>query len=118
MCQCDEHVLQGVWKPSKIANPDYFEDKEPLKNLDPIGAVAVEIWTMDQGYYFDNVLVSNDGEKAKEYREKYWQPKHEVEEVCLQLALLLSGAQNCRSLACRLGCLDSNAVVASYMGLW
>ena len=71
-----------MWKPSKIANPDYFEDKEPLKNLDPIGAVAVEIWTMDQGYYFDNVLVTNDAEKAKEYREKYWQPKHEVEEVC------------------------------------
>ena len=71
-----------MWKPSKIANPDYFEDKEPLKNLSPIGAVAVEIWTMDQGYYFDNVLVTNDAEKAKEYREKYWQPKHEVEEVC------------------------------------
>ena len=70
-----------MWKPSKIANPDYFEDKEPLKNLDPIGAVAVEIWTMDQGYYFDNVLVTNDAEKAKEYREKHWQPKHEVEEV-------------------------------------
>lgn len=74
--------MQGVWKPSKIANPDYFEDKEPLKNLDHIGAVAVEIWTMDQGYYFDNVLVTNDAEKAKEYRDKYWQPKHEVEQVC------------------------------------
>lgn len=70
-----------MWKPRKIANPDYFEDKEPLANLGPIGAVAVEIWTMDQGYYFDNVLVTNDAEKAKEYREKYWQPKHEIEQV-------------------------------------
>lgn len=74
-------MWQGVWKPRKIANPDYFEDKEPLKNLGPIGAVAVEIWTMDEGYYFDNVLVTNDVEKAKEYREKYWQPKHEIEQV-------------------------------------
>lgn len=83
-------MQQGVWKPSKIENPDYYEDKEPLSNLGPIGAVAVEIWTMDQGYYFDNVLVTNDAEKAKEYREKYWQPKHEVEEVFSSpLALLL-----------------------------
>ncbi|KAL3157665.1 hypothetical protein ABBQ32_012105 [Trebouxia sp. C0010 RCD-2024] len=76
----DNPEYKGVWKPRKIANPDYFEDKEPLKNLGPIGAVAVEIWTMDQGYYFDNVLVTNDAEKAKEYREKYWQPKHEIEQ--------------------------------------
>lgn len=25
------NVLQGIWKPRKIANPDYFEDKEPFK---------------------------------------------------------------------------------------
>jgi len=23
--------LQGIWKPRKIDNPDYFEDKEPFK---------------------------------------------------------------------------------------
>lgn len=74
-------LLQGVWKPSKIANPDFFEDKQPLKNLADISAVAVEIWTMDEGYYFDNVLVSNQPEKAQEYREKYWAPKHEHELV-------------------------------------
>ena len=37
---------------------------------------------MDQGYYFDNVLVANEASKAEEYRSKYWQPKHEVELVC------------------------------------
>ena len=74
--------MQGVWKPSKIANPDYFEDKTPLNNLGDIGAVAVEIWTMDQGYFFDNVVVANEASKAAEYRTKYWQPKHELEVVC------------------------------------
>ena len=24
-------MLQGIWKPRKIENPDYFEDKEPFK---------------------------------------------------------------------------------------
>ena len=79
-----QHVwyLQGVWKPKKISNPDYFEDETPLNNLGDIGAVAVEIWTMDQGYFFDNVLVTNKADKAQEYRTNYWQPKHEIEVVC------------------------------------
>lgn len=77
-----------MWAPAKIANPDYFEDKEPLKNLADIAAVAVEIWTMDEGYYFDNVLVSNDVLKAQEYREKYWAPKHEHELVSRRVAFL------------------------------
>lgn len=79
-----QHVwyLQGIWKPKKISNPDYFEDETPLNNLGDIGAVAVEIWTMDQGYFFDNVLVTNKAEKALEYRTNYWQPKHEHEVVC------------------------------------
>lgn len=24
-------MLQGIWKPRKIDNPDFFEDKEPFK---------------------------------------------------------------------------------------
>ena len=84
-----------MWKPKKISNPDYFEDETPLKNLGDIGAVAVEIWTMDQGYFFDNVLVTNKADKAQEYRTNYWQPKHEHEVVgtcsrILFLATLLS----------------------------
>lgn len=75
----DNPEYKGIWKPSKIANPDYFEDKQPLTNLGDIGAVAVEIWTMDEGYFFDNVLVTNKADKAAEYRTNYWQPKHEHE---------------------------------------
>ena len=36
---------------------------------------------MDQGYFFDNVLVTNKADKAQEYRTNYWQPKHEHEVV-------------------------------------
>lgn len=37
---------------------------------------------MDQGYFFDNVVVANEASKAAEYRTKHWQPKHELEVVC------------------------------------
>lgn len=73
--------MQGIWKPAKIANPDYFTDDTPLANIGKIGAVGVEIWTMDDGIYFDNILVANDPQLAEEYREKYWAPKAAKEKV-------------------------------------
>ena len=33
-----------------------------------VGAAAIEIWTMDDGYSFDNVVVSNSAQEAAEVR--------------------------------------------------
>ena len=49
-----------MWKPRKIANPKYYKDDTPLANIGKINAVAIEIWTMDSGFYFDNIVVAND----------------------------------------------------------
>lgn len=38
-------AYKGEWKPRKIPNPNYFEDEHPAR-MDPIGALAVEVWTM------------------------------------------------------------------------
>ena len=81
LCQKCCCVVQGIWKAAKIANPDYFTDDTPLANIGKIGAVGVEIWTMDDGIYFDNILVANDPQLAEEYREKYWAPKAAKEKV-------------------------------------
>lgn len=71
--------FQGPWAPRKIANPDYFEDTEPLKNIGKIGGAAIEIWTMDNNYYFSNILATDDLEHAEEYREKFWKQKQQLE---------------------------------------
>ena len=71
--------MQGVWAPSKIANPDYFLDESPLDNLGKIGGLAIEIWTMDEGYYFSNILVSSDEDDAQAKRDEFWEPKKGVE---------------------------------------
>ena len=34
---------------------------------------------MDDGYFFDNIVVSNSAEEAAEVREKTWLPKKEIE---------------------------------------
>ena len=72
-------LSQGPWAPRKIANPDHFLDESPLQNLGSIGGVAIEIWTMDEGYLFDNVLIANEASDAEEKRTSLWGPKKEAE---------------------------------------
>ncbi len=77
-CASDDETrcaLQGPWAPRKIANPHHFVDDAPLSKLGKIGAAAVEIWTMDTGYYFDNVLVASSPATAAAHRERHWAPK-------------------------------------------
>ena len=73
--------LQGVWKPALIANPAYYKDEMPLANIGKIDAVAIEIWTMDSGFFFDDIVVANDPSLAAEFREKTYGPK-KATEVC------------------------------------
>ena len=54
-------------------------DKTPLKNLGDIGGVAIEIWTMDEGYYFSNVFVGTDADEAEKYRDSHWASKKDIE---------------------------------------
>ncbi|DBA04822.1 TPA: hypothetical protein N0F65_004459 [Lagenidium giganteum] len=74
-------AYKGEWEPRKIKNPAYFEDAHPAR-MDPIGALAIEVWTMSEGITFDNFWLGNDLKKAQEFANLTWAPKHakEVEE--------------------------------------
>lgn len=72
----DNPAYKGVWKPRQIANPFFFNDTEPMAHIGEIGAVAIEIWTMDENYFFDNILITNSVEEAAEVRATTWEPKH------------------------------------------
>ncbi|TDH68387.1 hypothetical protein CCR75_003572 [Bremia lactucae] len=71
-------AYKGEWKPRKIPNSNYFDDEHPAR-LDPIGALAVEVWTMTEGIAFDNFWLGNDLKKAQEFAEQTWSPKHAAE---------------------------------------
>ncbi|KAK9811492.1 hypothetical protein WJX72_004772 [[Myrmecia] bisecta] len=80
----DNPDYKGPWSPKKIPNPKYFVDETPLKNIGKIGGVAVEIWTMDDGYFFDNILVSDDPAIAEQHRDELWKPKFVAEEAAAE----------------------------------
>ncbi|KAI3916937.1 hypothetical protein MKW98_014398 [Papaver atlanticum] len=68
---------KGIWKPQEIPNPDYFELEKP--DFEPVAAIGIEIWTMQDGILFDNILIATDEKVAEEYRQKTWKPKFDVE---------------------------------------
>lgn len=70
---------QGEWVQKQIPNPKYYQDEAPLNNVAPIKALAFELWTIDSGYTFDNVLLSTDEAEAQQAREELWKPKHAAE---------------------------------------
>ncbi|CAM6039701.1 unnamed protein product [Sphagnum compactum] len=73
----DNPAYQGIWAPKQIPNPEYFVLEKP--NLEPIAAIGIEIWTMQDGILFDNILVAHDEAVATKYRETTWKPKFDVE---------------------------------------
>ncbi|XP_047156107.1 calnexin homolog isoform X2 [Vigna umbellata] len=70
-------AYKGIWKPRDIPNPAYFELKKP--DFEPIAAIGIEIWTMQDGILFDNILIAKDDKIAESYRETTWKPKFSVE---------------------------------------
>lgn len=83
----DNPAYKGEWKARQIANPAFFEDADPASSLLPIGAVGFELWTMDDGTLFDNVLITRSDEVATDFAAKTWGVRHAVEAAAKAEAL-------------------------------
>ncbi|KAF0301673.1 Calnexin [Amphibalanus amphitrite] len=70
----DNPAYKGKWAPRRIANPAYFKDTEPFK-MTSIGAVGMELWSMSDGIYFDNILISDSLVDAQQFAEETFQLK-------------------------------------------
>ncbi|KAJ5168160.1 Calnexin [Penicillium canariense] len=76
----DNPAYKGPWAPRKIANPNYFEDKTP-SNLEPMGAIGFEIWTMQNDILFDNIYIGHSVEEAEQLRKETFDVKYPIEEA-------------------------------------
>lgn len=68
----DNPNYKGKWKPRKIPNPDFYEDKTPFK-MSSIGAVGIELWSMTDGIYFDNIVITDDKLVADQWAKDTWE---------------------------------------------
>jgi len=62
-------AYKGEWVHPKIANPDYKEDAE-IYVYENNKYIGIEIWQVKSGTIFDNILVTDDVEIAKQWAEK------------------------------------------------
>ncbi|KAF7938144.1 hypothetical protein BELL_0045g00070 [Botrytis elliptica] len=76
----DNPAYKGVWAPRKIKNPDYYEDKTP-SNLEPMGAIGFEIWTMQSDILFDNIYIGHSVEDAAKFADETFNEKHPIEQL-------------------------------------
>jgi len=71
---------KGEWKPRMIPNPDYYEDKTPA-NLEPIGGIGFEIWTMNKDILFDNIIITHSIADAEAFQKETFDVKAAVEKA-------------------------------------
>ncbi|KAI6250183.1 Calnexin [Erysiphe necator] len=76
----DNPAYKGAWKPQKIKNPAYFEDKNP-SNLDPMGAIGFELWTMQKDILFDNIFIGHSVEDADQFADDTFHEKSPHEKL-------------------------------------
>ncbi|KAI0172334.1 calreticulin precursor [Hypoxylon sp. FL1284] len=76
----DNPAYKGVWAPRKIKNPNYFEDKNPA-NLEPMGAIGFELWTMQSDILFDNIYIGHSIEEAEKFAQETFFKKSPVEKA-------------------------------------
>ncbi|KAJ5086753.1 calnexin precursor [Penicillium alfredii] len=74
----DNPAYKGPWAPRKIANPGFYEDKTPA-NLEPMGAIGFEIWTMQSDILFDNIYIGHSVEDAAKLRQETFDVKFPIE---------------------------------------
>lgn len=71
-------AYRGPWMPRYIPNPAFYEEKAP-HNLPAIGGVAIEIWTLQEGIAFDNILITHDEGCAEAFSDATFLKKRRIE---------------------------------------
>ncbi|VFQ72477.1 unnamed protein product [Cuscuta campestris] len=69
---------KGKWRTPWIDNPE-FEDDPDLYVLKPVKYVGIEVWQVKAGSLFDNILICDDPQYAKEVVNEIWAKNREAE---------------------------------------
>ncbi|XP_020576981.1 calreticulin-3 [Phalaenopsis equestris] len=92
-------AYKGPWKPKRIKNPNYkgkwkipwidnpeFEDDPDFYVLKPVKYIGIEVWQVKAGSVFDNILICDDPEYAKQVVAEIWTRNREAEKEAFEEA--------------------------------
>lgn len=75
---------KGEWQPKVIPNPNYYEDNHP-SNLDLIGGIGFELWSIEEDILFDNIYLGHSLKEAEFIGNKTFLPKLQLETSTYEL---------------------------------
>lgn len=64
-------AYKGEWKAKQIPNPDFDPNVHVYTDL---GVAGFELWVVNEGSVFDNVLITDSVDEAKAFAEETWAP--------------------------------------------
>jgi len=79
----DNPEFKGEWEHPLIPNPDYVEDKEMYLRCKECTHIGFELWQVKSGTMFDDIIVTDSVEEAREYAEATWGAKKAGEKAML-----------------------------------
>lgn len=81
----DNPDYKGEWKPKQIDNPDYkgkwvhpeipnpeYEADDKLYKFADFGHIGFDLWQVKSGTIFDNILITDDVDHAKQVGDETW----------------------------------------------
>ena len=90
---------KGEWKPKKIKNPNFkgkwktplidnpeFKDDPELYVYPNLKYVGIELWQVKSGTLFDNILITDEPEYAKQLAEETWGKQKDAEKAAFEEA--------------------------------
>jgi calreticulin len=78
-------AYKGVWEAKMIDNPKYAAD-DKLYSYPKFSTVGVDVWQVKSGTIFDNMLITDDVEYAKEHAKKTWEAAKDGEKAAKEKA--------------------------------
>merc|ERR1712072_639164 len=78
-------AYKGVWEAKLIDNPKYVAD-DNLYKYENFGSVGIDVWQVKSGTIFDNILITDDVDYAKQHGEKTWKAQKDGEKAMKEKA--------------------------------
>jgi calnexin len=70
---------KGAWTARPIPNPDFFEDRTPA-DVPSFDSIGFELWTMQSGIIFDNIVIAKNAGDAFAYATATWKARRAIED--------------------------------------
>merc|ERR1711990_1051501 len=83
--QIENPAYKGVWEAKMIDNPKYVADDNLYKYAN-FGSVGIDVWQVKSGTIFDNILITDDVDYAKQHAEKTWKAQKDGEKAMKEKA--------------------------------